>query len=315
MKLYLILASLVAIFVVGGIGMFLTISNTTDLQKSVESSTCLSQEISEKLLENKAYGMMLEDLDFNTVYLCLAKNFVKNNLDEKYTVIGEIQPGILTVEESLPPGMLISVNLTLKDSTKPYFENIDDYQLWFSVSLHEVKHWKFKPAEIWKEGQGWQETQSPLKDDIPNLFIKDLTVPVSTISKESGYYYNYEDLKNEYLRVSPLLKTNMDAFDSDKIKINFFDDSILLEKNYTRYWGDGNSFNWIGKVVGQEASYMVLSVTDEQVRTGHYRIGIHYYHIDYVGNDYSLIVELDNSKRPKFGDDTPLPPNQDPKDK
>jgi len=172
MKSYLILVSLVAIFVVGGIGMFITIPNTIDLQKSVESSTCLSQEISEKLLENKAYGMMLEDLDFNTVYLCLTKNFVKNNLDEKYTVIGEITPAIWMIEESLPPGMLVSVNLTLKDNTKTSSDNIKTYRLWFSVSIIEVKPWIGKQAELWSVEQDWQETQSPLKADtqeLPNL--------------------------------------------------------------------------------------------------------------------------------------------------
>ena len=165
MKSYLILISLIVIFTVGGIGMFVTIPNTMDLQKSVESPVCLSKEISEKLLEYKAYRMMLTDLDFNTVYLCLAKNFVKNNLDEKYTVIGDITAGILMIEDSLPPGMLISVNLTLKDNTNPYFESIEDYQLWFSVSLHEVKHWVGKKAEIWSDEQEWQETLSPLKKE------------------------------------------------------------------------------------------------------------------------------------------------------
>jgi len=179
----LIIVSLIVIFVVGGIGMFLTIPNTVSSQNSMDSE-CIDQSFYENL--KTSYRSTMNNFDFHTASLCLATNFVNNNLDEKYTVIGETQPGILTVEESLPPGFLLSVDLTLKDNTKPSFENIEKYRLWISVhKISEVESWKFKPAEIWKEGQGWQETQSPLKDNIESK-----QSPINSENEKSGYQGN-----------------------------------------------------------------------------------------------------------------------------
>jgi len=130
----LVIASLIVIFVVGGIAMFLTIPNQVDFQKSAESAVCVPPEIAEKLNEDRSYAMTLKDFDFITVAECVAKNLVINNLDEKYSIVGEVTSVFVVVAESLPPHVSVAVILSLKDNTNLSSDNIMQYKILVGVS-------------------------------------------------------------------------------------------------------------------------------------------------------------------------------------
>ena len=138
-------------------------------------------------------------------------------------------------------------------------------------------------------------------NEIPALF-EESVISATTISTQNGYQYDFNSLSNDALRVSSLLQTNSSVFTFDTFSINFFDDPIVVEKHYVRNWGD-SSFNWVGKVVGNTNDSVILSVSDGEVKTGHYKTNEKSYLIKSVGNGFSVILDLDRNV--EYGDDTP----------
>lgn len=133
--------------------------------------------------------------------------------------------------------------------------------------------------------------------DVEELFfISNPDINISTYALQHPDLINLKKLENSSLRISPLLKTNPEAFNSNKVMINLFEDSFLVKKMYIRYYGDGGfNFNWVGEVIGMESLNVVLGINNNQVVTGLIKTQTNSYVIKSIGNGYSVILDLDRS--------------------
>jgi len=138
-------------------------------------------------------------------------------------------------------------------------------------------------------------------DSIPELF-NDVKISVNNITLDPIYENYYDSLQQDSLRVSSFLEINLDAFDSDKMILNIFDESILLEKDYIITKPDG--FIWSGNANGWVSnSVMYVDVEEGVIKSSIIRLSDSSYQISYLGNGMNIISEIDRSKFPGWGDD------------
>jgi hypothetical protein len=128
--------------------------------------------------------------------------------------------------------------------------------------------------------------------EYPKLFI-----PTEVELSEdlvSDPYFNYDFTMDSSLQVSPLMKLNFEAFESDTINMNVFEKDILVEKEYT-YRDRGTTFYWIGNIVDTEYNYVSLLVDKKKIIRGDISTPTNHYTIKKIDDEHFVIIDVDKN--------------------
>jgi hypothetical protein len=137
-----------------------------------ENSSCINLPFIEHLIfafdswKEDFASTEMQNIDYDGMSICEAENFVRNNLDDQFTIIGEMDSGVVSSVDTLIPHNSVWIDLILKDETKNPLEKNDRYRLKIGVSDIVKVNSPTRPALIWNEDKGWEEVKSPLKDKL-----------------------------------------------------------------------------------------------------------------------------------------------------
>jgi len=99
---------------------------------------------------------------FNQIAINVANKFVIDNLNQNYTIIGDISSGVYSVRDSLPPYVSVAINFSINDNTNPHLDIIEKYS--WSVLVSQVNKVNIDTfdARVWNEDiQDWKDTILP----------------------------------------------------------------------------------------------------------------------------------------------------------